>query len=85
MSVISFPVATGKAAILAQLRKDLLKMDECKSAASGIAAKIKPGPINNALPGNLFPVSAVHEFICGRAEDAAATVVLFPVFKNTHA
>jgi protein ImuA len=64
---------TSKAAILAQLQKDLLPLQGFKPAASGGAHHAGLGPINNAFPTRSFPLGAVHEFLCSGAEEAAAS------------
>jgi len=63
----------SKADIIAQLQKDILPLQGYKHGANSIAVDAGLGPVRDAFPNGLFPVSAVHEFICHGKEDAAAT------------
>ncbi len=60
-----------KANIIARLQKDILMMQGFKSASAGNDMDI--GPMREAFPNKVFPLGAVHEFICGGKEDAAVT------------
>src|SRR5437762_2982962 len=63
----------SKTDIIAQLQKEILPLQGYKHGANSIVADVGLGPVKNAFPNGLFPVSAVHEFICAGKEDAAAT------------
>ena len=63
----------SKAAILAQLQKEILPLQGYKKNSSGSALKVLPAAMNNAFPNNEFPLGAVHEFFCNSMETAAAT------------
>jgi len=60
-----------KANIVARLQKEILLMQGFKSASPGNDMDI--GPMKQAFPNRVFPLGAVHEFICGGKEDAAVT------------
>ncbi len=62
-----------RADILAQLRKELLPLQGYKALAQDTGVDNGLGTINQAFPGNHFPVGAVHEFITDATEDLAAT------------
>jgi len=66
-------MSTTKAAILAQLQKDILPLQGLKQAMNGMTVDVGLGAINNAFPNGTFAIGAVHEFCCARREDAAAT------------
>ena len=58
--------------IIAQLQKDILRLQGFKPVSNNIV-DLGLGSMNNAFPDKVFPLGAIHEFICGGAEDAAAT------------
>ncbi|CAN5810075.1 ImuA family protein [soil metagenome] len=62
-----------KAAIIAQLQRDILPLQGFKKAPKNIALDIKLGAIKHAFPGHTFPLGAIHEFISIKPEDAAVT------------
>lgn len=62
-----------KADILAQLRKDILPLQGFKNSLNNFIGNIGLGSINDAFPNSIFPLGAVHEFVCTGAEDVAAT------------
>ena len=62
-----------KADIIAQLQKDILPLQGFKPTVNSTAADLELGQIKDAFPDGSFPLGAVHEFLCFRAEDAAAT------------
>ena len=59
--------------IIAQLQRDILRLQGFKPASNRNAIDLGLGSLNNAFPDKVFPLGAIHEFICGGAEDAAAT------------
>src|SRR5262245_31318762 len=62
-----------KADIIAQLQKEILSLQGFKQSRQGMALDFGLGPINDAFPGSVFPVGAVHEFCCEGPEGASAT------------
>jgi protein ImuA len=58
--------------IISQLQKDILLLQGYKPASSG-AVDVGLGPIKAAFPNGSFPLGAVHEFLSGGPEAAAAT------------
>lgn len=63
-----------KADIIAQLKKEILPLErarnsQCKDAIDGL-----PKVISHAFPNGEFPLGAIHEFMVGSEENAAATV-----------
>src|SRR3990170_5486323 len=58
--------------IIFQLQKDILLLQGYKPASSR-AVSVDLGPIKEAFPNGSFPLGAVHEFLTGTAEGAAAT------------
>ncbi len=63
-----------KADIIAQLRKDILSWERGGKMRCDIGATVTGlGAMKEAFPNNTFPISAVHEFCSGSAEESAAT------------
>lgn len=62
-----------KADIIAQLQREILPLQGYKSAANGVCFDGGLGPIKYAFPNGSFPLGAVHEFFCTKAEDASAS------------
>jgi len=62
----------GKADIIAQLQKDILSLQGFKQVKHSMA-DLDLGPILHAFPNSIFPLGAVHEFSCTRAEDVVAS------------
>jgi protein ImuA len=62
-----------KADIIAQLQKDILRLQGFRSAHSDFTPDVDLGPVKAAFPGAVFPTGAIHEFLCAAAENAAAT------------
>jgi protein ImuA len=62
-----------KVGIFENLQTDILRMEGYKPANSG-DLELGLGPVKNAFPNSSFPLGAVHEFLSGRAENAAATI-----------
>jgi protein ImuA len=66
-------MTASKAAIIEQLRKDILPLEGYKTALNNAVADMGLGPIKNAFPGKQFPIGAIHEFISRSPEDYAST------------
>jgi protein ImuA len=62
----------NKQEIIGQLRKNLLQWEGYKPPVTGARSLVGLGPAEAAFPNGIFPVAAVHEFVCGSAEEAAA-------------
>lgn len=63
---------SGKAAeIIAELQTEILRLEGFKPSGSP-SVNLGLGPIKDAFPGGSFPLGAVHEFISGQREHAAA-------------
>jgi protein ImuA len=63
----------AKTDIIAQLQKEILHLQGFRSALSGAPVHMGLGPLLEAFPNHVFPVAAVHEFLCTGHEQAAAT------------
>lgn len=61
-----------RADIVAGLQHEILKLQGFKTVES-TGIDLGAGPMNEAFPNASFPLSCVHEFICHKVEDAAAT------------
>lgn len=61
-----------KATIISQLQKDILLLQGFKPA-NGDGVDIGLGPITEAFPNATFPLGAIHEFLSGGHEMAAAS------------
>ena len=61
-----------KADIIAELQTDILRLEGFKPSGNH-AVDLGLGQISHAFPNSTFPLGAVHEFLSGKAEDAAAT------------
>ena len=60
--------------IRAQLEREILPLQGYKPAHHSPVLDVGLGPIRNAFPQAVFPLGAVHEFICEGDEGAAATI-----------
>ncbi len=63
-----------KTEILTRLRQDILSLQGYKPALSSTKDGLGLGPINRSMPNAVFPLKAVHEFICTTGETATAAV-----------
>ncbi len=63
----------GKAEIIARLQKDILPLQGFKPLLNPAVTDMGLGPIKFSFPNNSFPLGAIHEFICEKKEDTAAT------------
>jgi protein ImuA len=66
-------MSTSKAAILAQLQRDILPLQGLRTSANGQATDVGLAAIETAFPNNSFPLGAMHEFLCNGAETLAAS------------
>jgi protein ImuA len=66
-------MTTSKAAILAQLQKDILPLQGIRTGTKGRATDVGLAAINTAFPNHSFPLGAMHEFLCNGAETLAAS------------
>ncbi|MHB8207143.1 ImuA family protein [Mucilaginibacter sp.] len=64
-------VAT-KQELIERLQKDILQWEGYKPPSVGMRSLVGLGPVEAAFPNGVFPVAAVHELVCGSAEQAAA-------------
>ena len=62
-----------KANIITQLQKEILHLQGFKHAMSVNSNDILPEPIRYSFPNAVFPLEAIHEFICIEPESAAVT------------
>ncbi len=62
-----------KAAIVAQLQKEILSLQGLRSVYDNKLINAALGPIKNAFPNGSFPVAAIHEFISNGMEAATVT------------
>jgi protein ImuA len=65
-------VGVKRADIIQELQTDILRLEGFKPSNSA-AVDVGLGPIKDAFPNGSFPLGAVHEFLAGQPEDAAAT------------
>lgn len=61
-----------RADIIHELQTDILRLEGFKPSNS-TAVDVGLGPMTEAFPNGSFPLGAVHEFLSGQPEDAAAT------------
>jgi protein ImuA len=62
-----------KADMIARLRADILLREGLQKTPGHTELDMGLGMMNTAFPDQVFPVSAVHEFICSNTEDKAAS------------
>lgn len=65
--------AADKKDMIRQLQKDILSMQGHKAMSGSGGFNTGLGPIEHSFPNNTFPIGAVHEFLSGAPEDAAAS------------
>lgn len=58
--------------IIHRLQREILQLQGSRPPAPG-QVELDMGPINTAFPNKTFPIGAIHEFICPRPPDEAAT------------
>jgi protein ImuA len=66
-------MSSTKADIITQLQKDILHLQGFKHTINASINDILPGSIQRCFPNAVFPLGAMHEFICPDREGAAAT------------
>ncbi len=66
-------MSAAKAAIIAQLKKEIASMQGYKSCSNSDVPAPGLGQMLHAFPGSQFPWGVVHEFLYDSPEDAAAT------------
>lgn len=66
-------IVKNKAAIIAQLQKDILLLEGFKPPLKNAGLDVGLEPIKDAFPNACFPTGAVHEFMIDSAVHAAAT------------
>src|SRR5687767_7432792 len=62
-----------KADILTRLRQDILSLQGCRTPMYSSDLDVNLGPVKEAFPNSIFPVAAIHEFVCTTAENIAAS------------
>ncbi|MBW8687863.1 ImuA family protein [Chitinophaga rhizophila] len=63
---------SGKADIISQLQRDILRLQGFRSAQRDHSPVIDLGQVNSVFPDQTFPVGTIHEFLCPVTEHAAA-------------
>ena len=66
-------MAETKSDIIAGLQKEILSLHGYKPLSNNNTVNIGLGPINHAFPNAVFPLGAIHEFICHSAESATVS------------
>jgi len=66
-------ITSPKAAIIAQLQKDILPLQGLKKSPNLSSINVFPTVIKKAFTDAEFPLGAVHEFICNGEEGFAST------------
>lgn len=64
---------SSKAEIIAQLQRDILLLTGNKPPVQDVGLPNGLRFMRSHFPQGVFPLGAVHEFLCGQPEDAAAT------------
>lgn len=62
-----------KTDIISQLRKDILQWEGYRPPASGTQGLMGLGAVEASFPNGIFPVGAIHEFICANNGQVAAS------------
>jgi protein ImuA len=63
---------TSKTHLIDKFKQDILGWEGYKPPVTGARSLVGLGPLETAFPTGVFPVSAVHELVCGSSEQAAA-------------
>ncbi len=66
-------MSSTKADIISQLQKDILQLQGFKNTFTASCSNIVPRPLIQSFPNAVFPLGAMHEFICTDPESSAAT------------
>jgi protein ImuA len=64
---------TQKADIVSRLRRELLSLQRHEGIRKGSDVLKDLGVLNDSFPESNFPLAAVHEFLCNKKEEVAAT------------
>ncbi|MCE7072894.1 Error-prone repair protein ImuA [Dyadobacter sp. CY327] len=64
---------TPKSDLAKRLQDEILSLQGFKTASEGAKSSFDYGALEKAFPNQVFPTGAVHEFLSGAREDAAAT------------
>ncbi|MCF2499239.1 ImuA family protein [Dyadobacter chenhuakuii] len=64
---------TPKSDLAKRLQDEILSLQGFKTASEGAKSSFDFGALEKAFPNQVFPTGAVHEFLSGAREDAAAT------------
>lgn len=59
--------------IMARLQKDISHLQGYRNMVRSMAAEMNLGAMESAFPDAIFPLGAVHEFVCAAPEQAAAS------------
>ncbi|MGF7080435.1 ImuA family protein [Mucilaginibacter sp. UYCu711] len=65
-------MAATKQELITGLQKQILQWEGYRPPVTGARSLVGLGPLERAFPNEVFPVSAVHELVCGSSEQAAA-------------
>lgn len=65
---------TAKRNIITELERQILPLQGFKPFVHNSMLDVGLGSITNAFPNQTFPLGAVHEFMCDREEEMAATI-----------
>ena len=65
-------MGTPNKELIEQLQKNILQWEGYRPPVAGARDTLGLGPVEAAFPNGVFPVAAVHELVCGSAEQAAA-------------
>lgn len=71
--VFCLPMLLQKADIIAQLQRDILPLQGFKPITNGQPIDVGLGSIRHAFPNSIFPIGAIHEFMCATLKDTAPT------------
>jgi len=66
-------MAVAKKELIERLQKDILQWEGYRPPVAGKRSLLGLGPVEEVFPNGTFPVAAVHELVCGTAEQAAAS------------
>ena len=58
--------------LISQLQKDILQWEGYRPPPVGMRQLMGLGPVEAAFPNGVFPLSTVHEMVCGSIEQATA-------------
>lgn len=65
-------MAEAKRELIEKLQKNILQWEGYRPPTVGTRGTLGLGPVEAAFPNGVFPAAAVHELVCGSAEQAAA-------------